>query len=170
MSDRIYITIGVFRSHITIITSRYCGDIPVIASGAAAEQKSRGPRSIDIRVFSGFVIGRELPGTDTQAVVSPGTASRSSHPRFTGRHGTRMSPATVGTEIFPPRNSASAHGEGAFTCCLLLRHKNETIPHITDMQDHSLHVAQSCPTKKALRKGPRERKTGLVERLDAKCS
>ena len=59
MSDRIYITIGVFRSHITIITSRYCGDIPVIASGAAAEQKSRGPRSIDIRVFSGFVIGGE---------------------------------------------------------------------------------------------------------------
>ena len=59
MSDRIYITIGVFRSHITIITSRYCGDIPVIASGSAAEQKSRGLRSIDIRVFSGFVIGRE---------------------------------------------------------------------------------------------------------------
>lgn len=59
VSDRIYITIGVFRSHITIITSRYCGDIPVIASGAAAEQKSRGLRSIDIRVFSGFVIGGE---------------------------------------------------------------------------------------------------------------
>ena len=59
MSDRIYITIGVFRSHITIITSRYCGDIPVIASGSAAEQKSRGLRSIDIRVFSGFVIGGE---------------------------------------------------------------------------------------------------------------
>ena len=59
MSDRIYITIGVFRSHITIITSRYCGDIPVIASGSATEQKSRGLRSIDIRVFSGFVIGRE---------------------------------------------------------------------------------------------------------------
>ena len=59
VSDRIYITIGVFRSHITIITSRYCGDIPVIASGSAAEQKSRGLRSIDIRVFSGFVIGRE---------------------------------------------------------------------------------------------------------------
>ena len=59
MSDRIYITIGVFRSHITIITSRYCGDIPVIASGAAAEQKSRELRSIDIRVFSGFVIGGE---------------------------------------------------------------------------------------------------------------
>lgn len=59
MSDRIYITIGVFRSHITIITSRYCGDIPVIASGSAAEQKSRELRSIDIRVFSGFVIGGE---------------------------------------------------------------------------------------------------------------
>ena len=59
VSDRIYITIGVFRSHITIITSRYCSDIPVIASGSAAEQKSRKLRSIDIRVFSGFVIGRE---------------------------------------------------------------------------------------------------------------
>lgn len=59
MSDRIYITIGVFRSHITIITSRCCGDIPVIASGSATEQKSQGLRSIDIRVFSGFVIGRE---------------------------------------------------------------------------------------------------------------
>ncbi len=100
-----------------------------------------------------------FPGTDTQAVVSPGTASRSSHPRFTGRHGTRMSPATVGTGILPPRNNTSAHREGAFACCFLLWHKNETIPHITDMQDHSLHVTQSCPTKKALRKGPRERKT-----------
>ena len=167
MSDRIYITIGVFRSHITIITSRYCGDIPVIASGSAAEQKSRELRSIDIRVFSGFVIGGELPGTDTQAVVSPGTASRSSHPRFTGRHGTRMSPATVGTEIFPPRNSASAHGEGAFTCCLLLRHKNKTIPHIIDIQNRLLRIAQSCPTKKALRKGPRERKTRLPQRSNA---
>lgn len=102
-----------------------------------------------------------FPGTDTQAVVSPGTASRSSHPRFTGRHGTRMSPATVGTEIFPPRNSASAHGEGAFACCLLLRHKNETILHVIDIQNRLLPIVQPCPTKKALRKGPRERKTGL---------
>ena len=101
-----------------------------------------------------------FPGTDTQAVVSPGTASRSSHPRFTGRHGTRMSPATVGTGILPPRNNASAHGEGAFACSLLLRHKNETIPHITDMQDHCLMLRnltqQKRPSEKDLVSGKRD--------------
>ena len=100
-------------------------------------------------------------GTDTQAVVSPGTASRSSHPRFTGRHGTRMSPATVGTGILPPQNSVSAHGEDAFACCLLLRNKNKTILHVIDIQNRLLPIVQPHPTKKALRKGPRERKTGL---------
>ena len=101
-----------------------------------------------------------FPGTDTQAVVSPGTASRSSHPRFTGRHGTRMSPATVGTGIFPPQNSVSAHGEDAFACCLLLRHKNETIPHITDMQDHCFMLRnltqQKRPSEKDLVSGKRD--------------
>lgn len=100
MSDRIYITIGVFRSHITIITSRYCGDIPVIASGAAAEQKSRELRSIDIRVFSGFVIGgepfrvrtrrrsfpRELPAEvripASRGATARGCRLRPSAPRF----------------------------------------------------------------------------------------
>ena len=100
MSDRIYITIGVFRSHITIITSRYCGDIPVIASGAAAEQKSRELRSIDSRVFSGFVIGgepfrvrtrrrsfpRELPAEvripASRGATARGCRLRPSAPRF----------------------------------------------------------------------------------------
>ena len=101
-----------------------------------------------------------FPGTDTQAVVSPETASRSSHPRFTGRHGTRMSPATVSTGILPPQNNASAHGEGAFACCLLLRHKNETIPHITDMQDHCFMLRnltqQKRPSEKDLVSGKRD--------------
>ena len=91
---------GVFRSHITIITSRYCGDIPVIASGAAAEQKSRELRSIDIRVFSGFVIGgepfrvrtrrrsfpRELPAEvripASRGATARGCRLRPSAPRF----------------------------------------------------------------------------------------
>ena len=53
----------------------------------------------------------------------------------------------------------SAHEKDASVCYLLLRHKNETIPHIIDIQNRLLRIAQSCPTKKALRKGPRERKT-----------
>lgn len=53
----------------------------------------------------------------------------------------------------------SAHEKDASVCYLLLRHKNETIPHIIDIQNRLLRIAQSCPTKKVLRKGPRERKT-----------
>ena len=71
-----------------------------------------------------------------------------------------MSPATVGTGILPPRNNASAHGEGAFACCLLLRHKNETIPHITDMQDHCFMLRnltqQKRPSEKDLVSGKRD--------------
>ena len=46
----------------------------------------------------------------------------------------------------------SAHGEGAFACSLLLWYENETIPHVLDIQNRLLRIAQPCPTKKVLEK------------------
>ena len=48
----------------------------------------------------------------------------------------------------------SAYGKDAFASRHLLRHKNETIPHIVDIQNRLLLIAQPYPTKKVLRKGP----------------
>ena len=162
MSDRIYITIGVFRSHITIITSRYCGDIPVIASGAAAEQKSRELRSIDIREFSGFVIGgepfrvrtrrrsfpRELPA-EVRIPASRGATAR----------GCRLRPSAPG---FFHRGITLRHTEKVLLLavfCYGTKTKRSRISMICRIIRFMLrNLAQQ---KRPFIEGPRERKTGL---------
>ena len=162
MSDRIYITIGVFRSHITIITSRYCGDIPVIASGSATEQKSRGLRSIDIRVFSGFVIGREPFRVRTRRQSFPRElpaevrilASRGATAR-----GCRLRPSAPG---FFHRETALRHTEKVLLLavfCYGTKTKRSRISLIYRIVYFLL--CNLTQQKRPFIKGPRERKTGL---------